>query len=132
MTRTFVLLVACSLVAAGCGGGNDREDVDRTLREFVKALNARDGERFCEELITRDYLEKQTFAKGERALADCKRQLGQIKNLKLELVEIESVKIDGERARARAVLSVQGQEQDQVYRLRKEDGGWRIAAGAGG
>jgi hypothetical protein len=50
----------------------------------------------------------------------------------VRLVEVETVRVDGNRARGRAVLSVQGQEQDQVYRLRKEDGGWRIAAGAGG
>jgi hypothetical protein len=130
--RACLSLVACGLVAAGCGGGNDREDVNRTLREFVAALNARDGERFCEELVTRDFVEKQTFAEGDKALSDCKRQLSQVKGLEVKLVEVESVRIDGDRARARAVLAVQGQEQDQVYRLRKEDGGWRIAAGAGG
>jgi ketosteroid isomerase-like protein len=125
-------LVACGLVAAGCGGGDDREDVNRALREFVAALNARDGEKFCEELVTKDFVEKQTFAKGDKALADCKRQLSQVRGLEVKLVEVESLRVDGDRARARAVLAVQGQEQDQVYRLRKEDGGWRIAAGAGG
>jgi ketosteroid isomerase-like protein len=127
-----VSLVACALAAAGCGGRDDREQVDETLRAFVSAVNARDGQRFCEDLVTRDFVEKQTFTKGDKALSDCKRQLSQVKGLKVRLVEIESVRVDGDRARARAVLSVQGQEQDQVYRLRKDDGSWRIAAGAGG
>jgi ketosteroid isomerase-like protein len=125
-------LVACALAAAGCGGGDDREEVKRTLREFVAALNTRDGEALCEDLVTRDYVEKQTLAEGDKALSDCKRQLSQLRGLKVKLVEVQSVRVDGDRARARAVLSVQGQEQDQVYRLRREDGGWRIAAGAGG
>ena len=125
-------LVACALAAAGCGGRDDREQVDQTLRAFVSAVNARDGQRLCEDLVTRDFVEKQTFTKGDKALSDCKRQLSQVKGLKVRLVEIESVRVDGDRARARAVLSVQGQEQDQVYRLRKDDGSWRIAAGAGG
>jgi ketosteroid isomerase-like protein len=130
--RACVSLVACGVVAAGCGGGNDREEVSRTLREFVTALNARDGERFCDDLVTRDFVEKQTFARGDKALSDCKRQLSQVRGLRVRLVDVETVRVEGKRARARAVLSVQGQEQDQVYRLRKEDGGWRIAAGAGG
>ena len=132
MRRACLSLVACALVAAGCGGGNDREDIDQTLREFVTALNERDGETFCEELVTREFVEQQTFAKGDRAITACKKELAQVRGLKVKLVRVSSVKVDGETARVRAVLSVQSQEQDQVYRLRKEDGGWRIASGAGG
>ena len=126
------LLAFALLAAAGCGGGNDREDIDRTLREFVTALNERDGDKFCDELVTREFLEKQTFAKGDRARADCKRQLGQIRDLKVKLVRIASLKVEEDRARVKAVLSVQNQEQDQIYSMKKEDGGWRIASGAGG
>jgi ketosteroid isomerase-like protein len=130
--RACLSLLACTLAAAGCGGGNDREDIDETLSAFVKALNTRDGETFCEDLVTRDFVEKQTFTKGDKAIAACKKELAQVKGLKVALVKVSSVKIDGDTARVRAVLSVQSQEQDQVYRLRKEDGDWRIASGAGG
>ena len=127
-------LVACAFAVAGCGGGgdDDREEIDRTISEFVAALNTRDGETFCEDLVTREWVEKRTFAKGDRAISACKQELGRLKGLRLELVRVENVKVDGDNARVRAVLSVQSQEQDQVYRLRKEDGGWRIASGAGG
>jgi ketosteroid isomerase-like protein len=132
MRRACLSLVACTLVAAGCGGGNDREDIDETLSAFVKALNTRDGDTFCEELVTKEFVEKQTFAKGDKAIAACKKELAQVKGLTVKLVKVSSVKVDGDTARVRAVLSVQSQEQDQVYRLRKEDGDWRIASGAGG
>jgi ketosteroid isomerase-like protein len=133
VARTTALLACALLAFAACGGGSsDREDVEQTLRDFVTALNTRDADRFCDDLVTREFIEKQTLAKGDRALADCKRQLRQVKDLKVELVRISSLKVEGDRARAKAVLSVKNQESDQLYRLRKEDGGWRIASGSGG
>jgi hypothetical protein len=124
-------LVACALIAAAGCGGDDRKEVEQTVREFVVALNERDADKFCEELVTRDFLEKQTLA-GDNAQADCKTQLKQIKGLRVKLVRIGSVRVDEDRARVKAVLLVQSQETDQLYRLRKEDGDWRIAAGSGG
>ena len=133
MLRPAFTLLACALLAtAGCGGGNDREDIDRTLREFATALNERDGDKFCDELVTEEFLEKQTFAKGERAHTACKRELARIRGLKVKLVRIASVTIKEDRARVRAVLSQNGQEQDQIYSMRNEDGRWRIASGTGG
>ena len=134
MVRTATALLACALLAlAACGGGSsDRDDVEQTLRDFVTALNKRDADRFCDDLVTREFIEKQTFAKGAKALADCKRQLRQVKDLKVKLVRISSLSVKGDRARVKAVLSVQSQEGDQLYRLKKEDGGWRIASGSGG
>jgi hypothetical protein len=130
--RPAIALLWCALVAAAGCGGSDREDIGSTLREFVAALNTRDADKFCDELVTQDFLEKQTFAKGDRARDDCKRQLRQIRGLRVKLVRIASLKVDGDRARVRTVLSVRGQEQDQLYRLRKEGGDWRIASGSGG
>ena len=134
MVRTATALLAIALlVLASCGGGSsDREDVEQTLRDFVTAVNKRDADRFCDDLVTREFIEKQTFAKGSKAVADCKRQLRQVKDLKIKLVRISSVKVKEDRARVKAVLSDQRQENDQLYRLKKEDGGWRIASGSGG
>jgi ketosteroid isomerase-like protein len=134
VVRTATALLACALLAlAACGSGSsDRDDVEQTLRDFVTALNKRDADRFCDDLVTREFIEKQTFAKGAKALADCKRQLRQVKDLKVKLVRISSLSVKGDRARVKVVLSVQSQEGDQLYRLKKEDGGWRIASGSGG
>ena len=102
------------------------------MREFVTALNAQDAKKFCDELVTQEFLERQTFAKGDRAHDECKRLLGQIRGLKLKLVRVASVKVDDDRARVKAVLSFQGKDQDQLYRLQKEGGDWRFASGSGG
>ena len=125
------LLIACVLALAACGE-NDEEQVNQTVRDFVTATSERDEKRFCDELVSQEFLEQSTGAKGGKARDACHTQLRQLKGLKVELEEIESTKVDDERATVRAVLSTQGQKQDQVLRLRKEDGDWKLAGGSGG
>ena len=130
--RAVTAVLACALLgAAGCGG-DDREDVRQTIRDFVTALNTRDADKFCDEIVTQEFVEKQTFAEGDKARADCKRLFKAVKNLKVRLVRTSNLKVDGDRATVRAVLESQGRRSDQRYSLRKEDGGWRIASGTGG
>ena len=50
----------------------------------------------------------------------------------MKIVRIASLTIKEDRARVKAVLSQNGQEQDQIYSMRNEDGRWRIASGTGG
>ena len=102
------------------------------MREFVTATNSRDSERFCTELVTQEFAEQATGAKGDRARDACEKQFRSLKGLKLKLVRLENTKVDGDKAQVRAVLSIQGQEQDQLYRLEKEDGSWKLAGGTGG
>jgi hypothetical protein len=40
--------------------------------------------------------------------------------------------VSGNKATVRAVLSTQGQTQDQVLRLTKESSDWKLAGGSGG
>jgi ketosteroid isomerase-like protein len=124
-------MLACAVLAATGCGGNDEDDIRQTMRDFVTALNERDADKFCDDLVTKEFVEKQTFAKGGKALADCKRTLKQIKGLKVTLVRVTSLKVEGDDATVKAVLQTNGQESDQLYRLKKEDGGWRISAGSG-
>ena len=49
---------------------------------------------------------------------------------RVKLVKIQSTKVDGEEAAVTAVIERQGQRQTQVYRLKKEDGDWKLS-GAG-
>jgi hypothetical protein len=132
VTRAATALLAGALLAvAGCGGDDDEQQIERTVREFVTAINTRDGDKFCDELVTREFIEQQTFAKGDNATEDCKRQLKQLKDLRVKLVRIAAIRVDEDRARVKLVLSLQSQRQDQLYRMRKEDGDWRIAGAAG-
>jgi len=55
-----------------------------------------------------------------------------LKSFKLTLKKISSTKVAGDNARVRTVLLVQGQTQDQLFRLKKQGGDWKLAGGAGG
>jgi hypothetical protein len=134
VTRALApLLLACvALAACGGGGGADsKEDAEQTVRDFVRATNQRDADRFCEDVVSQEFLEETTGAKGDQALEACKQQLKQLKGLKVKLVRIDKAVVDGDKARVTAVLETQGQAHRQLLRLKQEDGRWKIAGGSG-
>ena len=112
-------------------GGNDKADAEKTVRDFVIATDKRDADKFCDELITKEFLEQTTFQKGDRAREACKQQIKSLNRGDFKLVRIDRTTINGDNARVRATLEVQKQRQEQVFKLVKEDGDWRLA-GAGG
>ena len=131
--RATLALIGAAAVLAGCGGGGDeREQVQQTVRDFVEAANKRDAEAFCEDLVTQEFLEQSTGATGDNAQESCRKQFGRLKGLRVDLIRIGETKVEGDSARVRAVLRTQGQVQDQVLRLRKEDGDWRLTGNPGG
>jgi ketosteroid isomerase-like protein len=125
------LAVPICLIAllAGCGGGggDDKTEAEQTVRDFVKAVNTRDADTYCDDLITKEFREKSTFATGDRASESCKREMKAITGLHIELVRIVSTKVDGDTATVTAVLGRSGQELKQRLRLQKEDGDWKLA-----
>ena len=131
MPRIATALVFVLAVLPGCGE-DDKKDVEQTVKDFAMTTHSGDSKKFCEELVTQQYLEQSTGAKGDKAEDACKSQFEGSKRLKLKLEEIRSTRIDGERATVKVVLDIQGQKQDQVFRLRKEEGDWRLAGGSGG
>jgi ketosteroid isomerase-like protein len=132
--RATFALAGAVVVLAACGGGgdDDREEVEQTVRDFVEATNKRDAEAFCEDLVTQDFLEQSTGATGDKATESCRQQFSRLKGLKVDLVRIRNTEIDGDSARVRAELSAQGQVNDQLLRLQKEDGDWRLTGNPGG
>jgi ketosteroid isomerase-like protein len=128
----LTLSAALALALPACGGGDDKEDIEQTVRDFVSATNDRDAEAFCGELVTQEFLEQSTGAKGDEAEDECKRQLEAIKGLEAELVEIRRTEVDGDSATVRAVIEVQGDVTPQTLRLQKEDGRWKLTGGGGG
>ena len=127
-------LTFLAVALATCGGGDDdREDVEQTVRDFVTATNERDGDAFCGELVTQEFLEQSTGAKGDQAEDACKQQLESVVGIRLRLVKIRGTEVDGDRARVTAVLEAQGQRQPpRVLRPVREDGDWKLAGGTGG
>jgi hypothetical protein len=123
-------LAVLALALAACGGDDDADDARQAVRDFVNATNARDGDRLCGELLTQEYLEKYTGATGDNAEDACKQQLGVISGLKLRLVKIDGVEVDGDRATVRATIATGGQRMARRFGLAEEDGDWKLDSGS--
>jgi hypothetical protein len=128
VARLAVPLCLLALLAGcGGGGGDDKEKAQQTVRDFVKAVNTRDADTYCDHLITKEFREKSTFATGDRASESCKREMKAITGLHIRLVKIESTKVDGDKATVTAVLGRSGQELKQQLDLQKQDGDWKLS-----
>jgi Domain of unknown function (DUF4878) len=132
MSRLPLVLAAAAaaLLLAGCGG-DDREEVEQTVRDFVRATDQRDADTFCGELVSQEYLEQSTGTSGDGAEDACKEQLRAITGLRIELVRIRKTEIDGDQAVVTAVLKTQGRRDVRQLRLSKEGGDWKLAGGRG-
>lgn len=126
----LVLASAAALLPAACGG-DDREDVQQIVRDFVRATDRRDTDKFCGELVTQEFLEQTTGATGDKAKDACRQQLGAVSGLRVRLLRIERIEIDGDRATARVVLETQGRRDPRLLQLEREDGDWKLAGGRG-
>jgi hypothetical protein len=126
----YVALICVLALLAGCGG-DDKKDAEQTVRDFVTALRERDADTFCDDLVTKDFLGQFSGATGDKAKESCKRELKAVTGLQdVKLVKIQSTKVDGDEATVAAVIERQGLRQRQLYRLKKEDGDWKLS-GAG-
>jgi hypothetical protein len=126
----YTALICLIALVAGCGG-DDEKDAEQTVRDFVTALRERDADTFCDDLVTEEFLGQFSGATGDKARESCKRELESLTGLEnVRLVKVDSTKVDGEEAAVTAVIVRQGQRLRQVYRLKKEDGDWKLS-GAG-
>jgi hypothetical protein len=131
MARIAPLLCLGLVLFAACGGGDDdKDEAEQTVRDFVTATRERDADAFCDELVTREFLEQAIGATGDQASESCKREFKSLTGLRIRLVRIARTEVDGDSARVRAVLEREGQRLDQTLSLKKEDGDWKLAGSA--
>jgi ketosteroid isomerase-like protein len=128
--RRLALLICLLVAVSGCGG-DDKKDAQQTVRDFVEALNTRDADRYCDDLVTKEFLEKTTFSTGgeDKARESCKREFKNV-TVRVKLTKIGATKVDGDKATVTAVLTRQGQSIKQRLLLEKEDGDWKLAGAA--
>jgi Domain of unknown function (DUF4878) len=125
-----VALICLLVAVSGCGGGDDKKDAQQTVRDFVQATRERDADRFCDELVTQEFLEQTIGATGDKAKESCKREFRNLRGLRVTLVRIVKTEVDGDSATVTAVLDRQGQPIREKLRLKKEDGDWKLAGAA--
>ena len=67
-------------------------------------------------------------ATGDKAKESCKRELKNLTGLeRVRLVKVEDTEVDGGEAAVTAVIERQGQRLKQFYRLKQEDGDWKLS-----
>jgi ketosteroid isomerase-like protein len=121
--RATVLAAACA-VLAGCGGESDEEQVRSAVADFGEATAKRDYQRLCDELLSERLVERT------RQALPCEQafRVG-LEGVQSPKLTVRAVEVDGDTANARVRSEAQGQEpSNDVIRLVREGGGWRIDA----
>jgi hypothetical protein len=126
MRRLLTLTLVAAACLAACGG-NDKQEAGDTVKQFFTALQKRDLGKLCDRLLTKDLLQRTTGATGDRAGQECRRQFKDIKATDFKLVSVGKTSVNGDKATVQATIERQGQSQPQIFRLKKEDGDWRLA-----
>lgn len=128
----LLLLLAATLVIAGCGGP-DEADVEEAIRGWAKAANERDAEALCNDYVTQDFAEGVSGATGDNARKQCEKLFDVTQpGLKVEILDVSRIEIDGDSATAIVRRQATGSEVvNQRFELEKEDGEFRIARSGG-
>jgi hypothetical protein len=129
MRHALTAALVLGVVVAGCGGGTDEGDAKTTVTQFFTAIQKQDAAKLCDDLLTKDFIEQSTGATGDRAGQECRSQFKSLRATNIKLAKVDKVKIDGDNATVTATVESQGQTRPQVFRLKKEDGAWRLAGG---
>ena len=129
MRHVLTAALVLGVVVAGCGGGSDETDAKSTVTQFFTAMHKQDTAKLCDDLLTKDFIEESTGATGDRAGQECRSQFKSLRATNIKLVKVNKVEIDGDDATVTATVGAQGQTRPQVFRLKKEDGAWRLAGG---
>jgi ketosteroid isomerase-like protein len=117
------------LIVAGCGGGDDdRADIEGVVKDFATAVSKSDGETVCNELVTRDYVEKIVGATGDNAIEQCEKQISTRQQGKLKIAKFDKVEIKDDKATVTAQIEFGGTKAPQVFRLEKQDGDFRLTS----
>lgn len=108
------------------GSGSARDQVEQTVREFVDALNAADGDRVCPLLTNNGEGVLAGVLPSDQADLDCKEMIKRVGQRWIDLprYRVTKVKPAGQRATAQIISRKPRYESDVL--LVVSDGEWKI------
>lgn len=118
-----VVLGCMALALGGCGGA--ARDPEEVVKEFIEAYDRGDP-RACRELVTDGYVKAITREDGERGRELCEQQLAGIAPADVKLDLIPSVDDRGDVVDVVVRLRIDGRQEEQSLRLRRQDGEYRV------
>lgn len=119
-----LVFAAVALLLFTCGS-DDETEVRKTVERFGQASRDKDYQALCDDLFSTAIVETLRGS-GQPCEVALKTALGDVQN---PTVEVRSVKVDGDKARAQVDSTAAGQRPSQdTVELIKEDDGWRIAS----
>jgi hypothetical protein len=129
--RLAVSILACAVVAlAGCGSGPSEESqVRKALTDFSQAVQRRDYDRLCADLLATELLTKIRNV-GLPCSVALRQGLGSVKDPKLKILKIRIRSSDLALAEVLTTASNQQASRD-TFRLRKEKGKWKVGSLSG-
>ena len=98
------------------------------VRDFADAVSGSDAEKLCKELLAKEAREQVSGATGDDADDQCEQELGRLQARQIEIRRIVSEKVDGDAATVIAEVEQGRATGRQVFRLKKEDGDFRITS----
>lgn len=128
--RTAAVLagLASGLLAAGCGGRSDEDQVRDALARFETATKNGDYKTLCD-----DVLAKQLLASMRAHDLPCRLALQHgLGGVLQPSISVEKIKLRGDTALAQVTSTAVGQRPSHdTMRLVRQDGDWRVAALSG-
>jgi hypothetical protein len=122
--RLLLLVLIPALIAAGCGGESDEEQVRSTLERFADATAKKDYQVLCDELFATKLVEEvRRQVACELALKNS--SLGEAQQPKLEIKRIKIESDSKASAVVRTSAANQKPSEDTVELIREGDD-WRI------
>jgi ketosteroid isomerase-like protein len=126
MRHLIAATLTVVMALSACGGGSDESQAKDTVKQFFTALQKRDAAKLCDHLLSKDFIKETTLGTDDPK-QECRRQFKQLKTPGFRLVRVGNVKVNGDNATVAAVIERDNQPQPQVFRLKREDGSWRLA-----
>jgi ketosteroid isomerase-like protein len=120
-----IAVVIVGAVLALRPGPNDNEAVSKTLENYAAATRDKDYQTICDDLYAKDLVDRVKAA-GLPCEVALRTGLEDRQNPRLQVLAVD---VNGDQALARVRSTAVGEPtSNDVVRLIKEDGGWRVAS----